>query len=407
MQIGGGSLLDKAAALHHVVSICDGLVFVGNIAFQIMHAIGSPVPMKLVEHGAIEEALTLVECMKSKSRVVVLPKDFLCANNFDMEKLEMFSADGLLDGWQPVDLGPESLEEIALLLSKCQKILWIGQLKFGSLSAKAGGASKLGAMLDKLRRQNNLEIIVVGKMARRTVLGSDTTYDVIENASIVWEFLKGRNLPGLMALDRAYPFEIQWEGIYGDPTQPLVVDVGSGNGLFLFRMAKERKDLNFLGLEINGKLVHRCLDYISQSGIKNGYFIRTNATSTFRTIVSRYPGQLVLVSIQCPNPDFNKPEHRWRMVQRSLVEAIADLLALGGKVFLQSDIEAVAIRMKSEFVKYGRGKLVVMHELQDAPFHQEWLNENPFGVQSDWEQHVLDRGGKMYRLLLSKLDSIS
>lgn len=36
--------------------------------------------------------------------------------------------------------------------------------------------------------------------------------------------------------------------------------------------------------------------------------------------------------MQCPNPDFNKPEHRWRMLQRSLVEAIADLLIFGGKV---------------------------------------------------------------------------
>lgn len=98
MQIGGGSLVDKAAALHHLVSICDGLVFVGNMAFQIMHALGLHVPPKLVEHGAIKEALTLVECMKSRSRAVVLPKDFLCVNNFDMGKLERISADALLDG---------------------------------------------------------------------------------------------------------------------------------------------------------------------------------------------------------------------------------------------------------------------------------------------------------------------
>lgn len=36
--------------------------------------------------------------------------------------------------------------------------------------------------------------------------------------------------------------------------------------------------------------------------------------------------------MQCPNPDFNKPEHRWKMVQRSLIEAIEDLLSADGKV---------------------------------------------------------------------------
>ena len=59
--------------------------------------------------------------------------------------------------------------------------------------------------------------------------------------------------------------------------------------------------------------------------------------------------------------------------------------------------------MKSEFVKYGKGKIMVMDESEDASCYQrQWLNENPFGVRSDWEQHVLDRGANMYRLLLSK-----
>ena len=40
---------------------------------------------------------------------------------------------------------------------------------------------------------------------------------------------------------------------------------------------------------------------------------------------------------QCPNPDFNKPENRWKMVTRMLVEAVSDLLALNGKVRILSD----------------------------------------------------------------------
>ena len=98
MQIGGGNLVEKAAALSLLVCICDGLVFVGNIAFQIMHALGLPLPMKLVEHGATEEALTLINSMKSRSRAVIVPKDFLCLNNLNPEKLEIFSADCLVDG---------------------------------------------------------------------------------------------------------------------------------------------------------------------------------------------------------------------------------------------------------------------------------------------------------------------
>ncbi|KAF5940692.1 hypothetical protein HYC85_021859 [Camellia sinensis] len=127
-------------------------------------------------------------------------------------------------------------------------------------------------MLDKLNRRN-CDITVVGNMACEALTSVSTSFsshNMVDNASVLWEILKGRKLPGLMALDRAYPFAIDWNATYTDPAHPLVVDIGSGNGLFLFRMARRRKDLNFLGLEINEKLVSRCLAYVHQSGMKNG-----------------------------------------------------------------------------------------------------------------------------------------
>ncbi|XP_048225692.1 phosphoglycerate kinase isoform X3 [Ricinus communis] len=305
--------------------------------------------------------------------------------------------------WLPVDLGPMSLDEINTLLVKSKKIIWIGPPKFKFSNPCINGASKLAQVLDELS-QPTCDVTVVGNLACKAVMVESSSllaYDLIENASVVWDFFKRRNLPGVMALDRAYPFKIDWSAVYHDPAQPLVVDIGCGNGMFLLGMARRKKDLNFLGLEINKKLVRRCLDSVHQSGISNGHFIATNATTTFRSIVSSYPGELVLVSIQCPNPDFNDPEHRWRMLQRSLVEAVADLLAHDGKVFLQSDIKTVAVRMKELFLKYGRGRLMLVNDQFEATI-RVWLEENPFGVRSDWEQHVIDQGRPMYRLMLSK-----
>ncbi|KAK1283985.1 hypothetical protein QJS10_CPB21g00329 [Acorus calamus] len=86
------------------------------------------------------------------------------------------------------------------------------------------------------------------------------------------------------------------------------------------------------------------------------------------------------------------------MLQRTLIEAIADLLATDGK----SDIEAVAARMKEQFIKYGKGKLAI---IDDGVSSAGWMEENPFGIRSDWEQHVVDRGAPMFRLMLKKLDS--
>jgi phosphoglycerate kinase len=62
----------------------------------------------------------------------------------------------------------------------------------------------------------------------------------------------------------------------------------------------------------------------------------------------------------------------------------------------------VAVRMREQFLKYGKGKLSVVHDEGDAKCSGGWLEENPFGVRSDWEQHVVDRGAPMYRSMLSK-----
>lgn len=70
------------------------------------------------------------------------------------------------------------------------------------------------------------------------------------------------------------------------------------------------------------------------------------------------------------------------------------------QVFLQSDVEDVAIRMKEQFLRYGKGKLSLVHDQGSG--RGSWLVENPFGVRSDWERHVLERGAPMYRLMFSK-----
>ncbi|KAI4964479.1 hypothetical protein ZWY2020_005674, partial [Hordeum vulgare] len=273
-------------------------------------------------------------------------------------------------GWTPVDIGPSTLERISSLLLSCKKILWIGTTTSYDLTEEFSvGATQLGQILNKASH-NSCDVIIVGSAACKAVKGisdSSSQYTAFENESVVWEFLKGRILPGIAALDKSYPYQIPWDDVFSDNQQPLF-------------------------------LVVRCLKDVASAGKRNLYFLSTNATSTFRSIVSSYPGQLTLVAIQCPNPDFNKEQNRWRMVRRMLVEAVADLLQVNGKIYLQSDVESVLLGMKEQFISHGKGQLVV-----DSDDSGNCRMENPFGVVSDWERHVLARGAPMYRTMLRKV----
>lgn len=97
-QIGGGKLADKAVAVQFLASTCDGLVFVGRMAFQIMHALGAPVPMKLLELGALKEAARIVESAKSRNIPLVLPQDVWCIKDHMPEETQIVSVHSIPEG---------------------------------------------------------------------------------------------------------------------------------------------------------------------------------------------------------------------------------------------------------------------------------------------------------------------
>ena len=92
----------------------------------------------------------------------------------------------------------------SLLFIVLQKVIWIGPVKFSNSNQHTNGASKLAQMLDLLS-QSNCDLTVVGNMACKVIMqesSSISEFNMLENASVVWEFLKGRKLPGVTALDR-------------------------------------------------------------------------------------------------------------------------------------------------------------------------------------------------------------
>lgn len=186
-----------------------------------------------------------------------------------------------------------------------------------------------------------------------------------------------------------------WEKVYPQPQAPLHLDIGCARGRFVLSMAKLEPNWNFLGLEIREPLVEEANQIRDELGLTNLHYLFCNVNNSLGFLLSSLPvGALQRVTIQFPDPWFKKRHAKRRMVQPELVAELADYLVPGGIVFLQSDIEALAIEMCEHFAAHPAFKRQGVGE---------WLAENPLAATTEREIATQRKGEAVYRAIFERV----
>lgn len=186
-----------------------------------------------------------------------------------------------------------------------------------------------------------------------------------------------------------------WQEIYAKSDRPMHLDIGCARGKFLLDMAQLNPETNFLGIEIRKPLVEFANRTKNELGLTNLHYLFGNINSSASALLSSLPeNSLRTVSVQFPDPWFKKKHHKRRVIQPELVTVIVDYLAIQGQIFLQSDIEEVAVEMRDRFA--GNSQLTLQHSTA-------WLATNPLPVPTERELYVLEQNLPVYRALFEKI----
>lgn len=127
--------------------------------------------------------------------------------------------------------------------------------------------------------------------------------------------------------------------------QPLILEIGFGNGEALFASACQHPEQNFLGIEVHGPGVGHLLMKAGEAGLKNLRAMRHDAVEVLKTHLE--PGSLFGIRVFFPDP-WHKTKHRKRrLVQGPFLALCARALAKGGILHLATDWQPYAKQMLS------------------------------------------------------------
>ena len=182
-------------------------------------------------------------------------------------------------------------------------------------------------------------------------------------------------------------------GAYPKGNRPLHLDIGCARGRFLLALAEKNPEVNYLGIEIRRQLVDLANQERDKLGLNNLHYLFGNMNSSAKILLASLPkNSLKTISIQFPDPWFKKKHNKRRVVQPDLVTLLVNYLAVGGEIFLQSDIKEVAVEMRDRFAANS----------DLTPKHLDWLETNPFNVPTERELYVLGQNLPVYRALFEK-----
>lgn len=126
-------------------------------------------------------------------------------------------------------------------------------------------------------------------------------------------------------------------------TQPLVMEIGFGNGEALAAAAAADPARHYLGLEVHRPGVGRLLRSLDAQGTRNVSVIAHDAVEVLRTAIAA--GTLDELRLYFPDPWPKARHHKRRIVQDEFVALVASRLRPGGLFHLATDWQAYAEHM--------------------------------------------------------------
>ena len=128
-MIGGKKVSDKISVINNLLEKVDTLIIGGGMAYTFFKAKGMNIGNSICEEDKLDLAKDIMKKAEEKNVKLLLPIDICVAKEYapDAEN-KVVLASNIEDGWEGMDIGPETIKVYEEVLKNAKTIMWNGPL---------------------------------------------------------------------------------------------------------------------------------------------------------------------------------------------------------------------------------------------------------------------------------------
>lgn len=203
--MGGSKISDKILIIERLLDKVDNLIIGGGMTYTFNLAEGGKIGKSISEPDKVDLAKRLLEKAKAKGVKIFMPIDNVCADDFsNLANRQTVPAGQIPEGWEGLDIGPQSVDLFQSVVAASKTILWNGPMGVFEFPNFATGTNAIADAVVKATEENGAFSLIGGGDSASAVnnagYGDRVSY-VSTGGGALLEYMEGKTLPGVAALN--------------------------------------------------------------------------------------------------------------------------------------------------------------------------------------------------------------
>ncbi len=201
--IGGSKISTKINVIKNLISKFDNIIIVGGMANNFIEYFGNSVGKSIKEKNCYKIVEEIISLSKKEKCKIIYPEDVIVSKdlNGSPQKKELSK---ILSDEMILDIGPKTIEKITNIIDDSKTILWNGPAGYFENPNFAYGSIQIAKKIVENNKANKIFSVAGGgdTVSLLNNLKAVNEFNFVSTAGGAFlEYLEGKNLPGINALN--------------------------------------------------------------------------------------------------------------------------------------------------------------------------------------------------------------